>query len=77
MMNQPDAKREDAATELLRELRGEIAAKQGILPRAADEIKRLLKELEEAKADQDRISRNRDMWKGQVKRQAETIASMR
>ncbi len=37
----------------------------------------LVKALEEAKAEGERTARNRDMWKGQVERQAEQLTSMR
>lgn len=43
----------------------------------ADDLKSLLAERDQLKADNERLGRNRDMWKGQVERQAEELTRLR
>lgn len=44
---------------------------------AACEIQRYRDEVKQLKAENERLERNRDMWKGQVELQAEELTSMR
>lgn len=44
---------------------------------AGCEIQRYRDEVKQLKAENERLERNRDMWKGQVERQAEELTSLR
>lgn len=52
----------------------ELKAEVGSLTKEADTQYTVIEKL---KADNDRIERNRDMWKGQVERQAEELTALR
>lgn len=55
---------------------GSQAQSENVLRMALQDIARLNAELQSVRADRDRTARNREMWKGQVQRQAEQLTKL-
>jgi len=68
-----EIKRPPEAAELIRTLNPEVPYKEFEAAHGVDQLNAIVAYIHEL----ERAARNRDMWKGQVERQAEQIATMR